>query len=236
MSGGSPSPVVLTTTTTTGSLVMSNWKRHHTCSFTVLVRMQELTSLRPSIHKLSQANIHTLCLSLSVSLSLSPYFSLSLSLYLLLALTDAVQVRFESSLTSQVPYSLCYSFGLPGLRAVEQQKPFRHASFAHSYGVLINALHTRFKGLITREAEHVSRACAEMLTRRERQKCANSLVCLLQALAGQRTKLELRNEISVTGTIVTVDSSMKLAANTILWCNIHSFFLIFRVQYYNRKC
>ena len=48
-----------------------------------------------------------------------------------------------------------------------------------------------------------------MFTRREKLKCASSLVCLLQALAGQRTRLELRNEIEVTGTVVSVDSNMK---------------------------
>ena len=66
-------------------------------------------------------------------------------------------------------------------------------------------------------------ACSTMFTRRERQKCADSLVCLLQALAGQSTRLELRNEISVTGTIVSVDSCMKLAAIALL-CDQNNYY------------
>ena len=57
-------------------------------------------------------------------------------------------------------------------------------------------------------------ACAvSMFTRRERQKSARSLVCFLQALAGRRTRLELRNEIAVTGTIQCVDCNMKSDKN-----------------------
>ena len=55
---------------------------------------------------------------------------------------------------------------------------------------------------------------AQMFTRRERQKSANSLVCLLQALAGQCTRLELRNEIAITGTVISVDCNMKLVSDT----------------------
>ena len=51
---------------------------------------------------------------------------------------------------------------------------------------------------------------SHMFTRRERQKSASSLVCLLQALAGQCTRLELRNEIAITGTVIGVDCNMEL--------------------------
>ena len=53
----------------------------------------------------------------------------------------------------------------------------------------------------------------KMFTRRERQASARSLVCLLQALSGRRTKLELRNELCITGTIHCVDCHMKSARN-----------------------
>ncbi|CAI8056209.1 hypothetical protein GBAR_LOCUS30627, partial [Geodia barretti] len=47
-------------------------------------------------------------------------------------------------------------------------------------------------------------------TRRERHKSARSLVCLLQALTGRRTRLELRNELFVTGTVHGVDCNMNV--------------------------
>lgn len=62
----------------------------------------------------------------------------------------------------------------------------------------------KFKGHIPPTCAH-----AQMFTRRERRKCAESLVCVLQALTGQQTKLELRNELSVSGTIISVDSCMN---------------------------
>lgn len=46
-------------------------------------------------------------------------------------------------------------------------------------------------------------------TRTEQVKCCQSLVCLLQSLVGHTTTIELRNEISIEGTISTVDVHMK---------------------------
>lgn len=46
-------------------------------------------------------------------------------------------------------------------------------------------------------------------TRTEQVKCCQSLVCLLQSLTGARTTIELRNEITVEGTVTSVDLHMK---------------------------
>ncbi len=46
-------------------------------------------------------------------------------------------------------------------------------------------------------------------TRTEQVKCCQTLVCLLQSLTGTRTTIELRNEISVEGTVSSVDLHMK---------------------------
>ena len=71
-----------------------------------------------------------------------------------------------------------------------------------------------------------------MFTRRERQKSANSLVCLLQALAGQCTRLELRNEIAITGTVISVDCNMKLVSDTHFRQKLSSC----SSQYYAEEC
>ena len=46
-------------------------------------------------------------------------------------------------------------------------------------------------------------------TRTEQVKCCQTLVCLLQSLIGSSTTIELRNEITVEGTITSVDLYMK---------------------------
>lgn len=48
-----------------------------------------------------------------------------------------------------------------------------------------------------------------MTTRTEQVKSCQSLVCLLQALSGTRTTIELRNEISIEGVVSSVDVHMK---------------------------
>ena len=48
-----------------------------------------------------------------------------------------------------------------------------------------------------------------MATLRERVVSINSLVCLLKAMQGWRTTIELRNENSVTGDVITVDFHMN---------------------------
>jgi len=47
------------------------------------------------------------------------------------------------------------------------------------------------------------------ISTRERFKYENTLVCLLQALAGRKTTVELRNETAVEGKIVHVDGFMN---------------------------
>ena len=46
-------------------------------------------------------------------------------------------------------------------------------------------------------------------TRTEQVKCCQTLVCLLQSLTGTRTTIELRNEITIEGTVASVDLHMK---------------------------
>lgn len=46
-------------------------------------------------------------------------------------------------------------------------------------------------------------------TKTEQVKCCQTLVCLLQSLTGTRTTIELRNEITVEGTVTSVDLHMK---------------------------
>lgn len=46
-------------------------------------------------------------------------------------------------------------------------------------------------------------------TKTEHVKCCQTLVCLLQSLTGTRTTIELRNEITVEGTVTSVDLHMK---------------------------
>ena len=46
---------------------------------------------------------------------------------------------------------------------------------------------------------------ASLSTARDRYNAANSLLCLLQALEGTVTVVELRNEIAVKGLILQVD-------------------------------
>ena len=49
-------------------------------------------------------------------------------------------------------------------------------------------------------------------TKTEQVKCCQTLVCLLQSLTGTKTTIELRNEISVEGTVSSVDVHMKSEA------------------------
>ena len=49
-----------------------------------------------------------------------------------------------------------------------------------------------------------------MLTPRETQRSTNTLVCLLQGLAGHVVKIELRNEASILGRIVYVNGYMDV--------------------------
>lgn len=48
------------------------------------------------------------------------------------------------------------------------------------------------------------------MSKRERFKSRNSLICLLQGITGKRTTVELRNESSVTGWIEIVDGFMNI--------------------------
>ncbi len=52
-------------------------------------------------------------------------------------------------------------------------------------------------------------AAPGLFTKTERYNSAKSLVCLLQAMAGRPTIIELRNELTVCGTVAMVDSNMK---------------------------
>lgn len=45
--------------------------------------------------------------------------------------------------------------------------------------------------------------------RTEQVKCCQTLVCLLQSLTSSRTTIELRNEISISGVVASVDVHMK---------------------------
>lgn len=56
---------------------------------------------------------------------------------------------------------------------------------------------------------------------RETAKSANSLVCLLQALKGQVTTVELRNEASAKGLIVNVDGFMNVKMMHVTLTNIY---------------
>jgi len=47
----------------------------------------------------------------------------------------------------------------------------------------------------------------------EKSKTANTLVCLLKALVGRETTVELRNESSVRGTIIDVNSRMNITVS-----------------------
>jgi len=49
----------------------------------------------------------------------------------------------------------------------------------------------------------------QTISTRERFKYENTLVCLLQALAGRKTTVELRNETAIEGKIVHVDGFMN---------------------------
>merc|ERR1711911_481890 len=51
---------------------------------------------------------------------------------------------------------------------------------------------------------------ASLSTARDRYNAANSLLCLLQALEGTVTVVELRNEIAVKGLILQVDGFMNV--------------------------
>lgn len=48
------------------------------------------------------------------------------------------------------------------------------------------------------------------MSKREKFKSRNSLVCLLQGLTGKTTTVELRNESSMTGCIEIVDGFMNI--------------------------
>ncbi len=48
-----------------------------------------------------------------------------------------------------------------------------------------------------------------LVTKTERYNSAKSLVCLLQAMTGRSTSIDLRNELTVCGTVSMVDSNMK---------------------------
>lgn len=50
---------------------------------------------------------------------------------------------------------------------------------------------------------------AQLMNRTERVRSCKTLTCFLQGLEGQWTTVELRNEITVTGTVVFVDNKMK---------------------------
>jgi len=52
---------------------------------------------------------------------------------------------------------------------------------------------------------------ASLSTARDRYNAANSLLCLLQALEGSITVVELRNEMAVKGLIIQVDGFMNVS-------------------------
>lgn len=56
-----------------------------------------------------------------------------------------------------------------------------------------------------------------LLSAREKAVCTNSLICLLQALSGEITTVELRNESSATGLILGVDSSMNVFMSNVTY-------------------
>lgn len=58
------------------------------------------------------------------------------------------------------------------------------------------------------------------LSLRERAKSTSSLLCLLQALIGEVTTVELHNETSVRGLIKVVDGFMNVEMSNVIFTNI----------------
>ena len=56
-----------------------------------------------------------------------------------------------------------------------------------------------------------------METHRERFLITNTMVCLLKAVEGLKTTVELRNEKQVTGTVIKVDGYMNITMKNVVY-------------------
>ncbi|XP_071482529.1 U7 snRNA-associated Sm-like protein LSm10 [Diadema antillarum] len=69
------------------------------------------------------------------------------------------------------------------------------------------------------EREEEKMAAPLTMSRREKFKSKHTLICLLQALQGRITTVELRNECTATGYIDTVDGFMNVTMSRVLFVN-----------------
>lgn len=68
--------------------------------------------------------------------------------------------------------------------------------------------------------QHCPEKMAPTLSMREKYKSKHTMVCLLRAVVGRITTVELRNECSATGYVVDVDGFMNVTMSKVLFVNM----------------